>query len=94
MPISMTQRSPGMPAAAYDEVIAHVAEPLRRSEGFISHAAEITADQEIASELYVSVNTIKAHTRHLYAKLDAHRRSDAVERARRLGLLAPSSRRT
>jgi LuxR family transcriptional regulator, maltose regulon positive regulatory protein len=29
--------------------------------------------------------------RHLYAKLGVHRRAEAVERARALGLLAPSS---
>jgi len=40
----------------------------------------------------VSVNTVKAHIKHLYAKLDTHHRGDAVERARALGLLAPSSR--
>jgi LuxR family maltose regulon positive regulatory protein len=30
--------------------------------------------------------------RHLFAKLDAHRRTEAVTRARDLGLLAPSPR--
>ena len=48
---------------------------------------------EIASELYLSTNTIKTHIRHLYDKLGAHRRAEAVERARALGLLAPSHRR-
>jgi LuxR family transcriptional regulator, maltose regulon positive regulatory protein len=45
---------------------------------------------EIASELYVSRNTVKAHMRNLYAKLGTHRRADTVARARALGLLAPS----
>jgi LuxR family maltose regulon positive regulatory protein len=49
---------------------------------------------EIAAELYVSVNTIRTHMRHLYAKLGVHRRVEAVERARQLGLLSPSLRRT
>jgi LuxR family transcriptional regulator, maltose regulon positive regulatory protein len=48
--------------------------------------------QEIASELYVSVNTVKTHMRSLYAKLGAHRRHEAVQRARALGLLTPSTR--
>ena len=45
---------------------------------------------EIGRELYLSLSTIKTHMRHIYAKLDVHRRTDAVERARLLGLLAPS----
>lgn len=45
---------------------------------------------QIASELYVSLNTIRSHMRHLYIKLDTHRRTDTVNRARALGLLAPT----
>jgi LuxR family maltose regulon positive regulatory protein len=45
---------------------------------------------EIASELYVSPNTVRTHLRHIYAKLDAHTRSEAVSRARELGLLSPT----
>jgi LuxR family maltose regulon positive regulatory protein len=48
---------------------------------------------EIASELFVSTNTIRTHLRHIYAKLGAHGRAEAVDRARELGLLAPSRRR-
>jgi len=45
---------------------------------------------EIAGELYVSHNTVRTHVTHLYAKLGAHTRAEAVDRARALGLLAPS----
>jgi LuxR family transcriptional regulator, maltose regulon positive regulatory protein len=48
---------------------------------------------EIAAQLSVSVNTIRTHMRHLYEKLGAHSRTEAVEQACALGLLAPSSRR-
>ena len=48
---------------------------------------------EIGNELYLSLNTIKSHMRHIYAKLGVHRRTEAVDRARELGLLAPSARR-
>jgi LuxR family transcriptional regulator, maltose regulon positive regulatory protein len=74
---------------------AILAEPLSESElRILRYLPTNLSNQEIASELYVSVNTVKAHTRHLYAKLDAHRRGEAVERARALGLLAPSPRRS
>jgi LuxR family maltose regulon positive regulatory protein len=45
---------------------------------------------EIASELYVSHNTVRTHIAHLYAKLGTHTRAETVARARALGLLAPS----
>ena len=45
---------------------------------------------DIANELYVSSNTVRTHMRHIYAKLDAHNRSEAVARARELGLLGPA----
>jgi LuxR family maltose regulon positive regulatory protein len=47
---------------------------------------------EIADQLSLSVNTVRTHIRHLYEKLGAHSRTEAVERARALGLLAPASR--
>jgi LuxR family transcriptional regulator, maltose regulon positive regulatory protein len=64
-------------------------EPLRGSELRVLRylPTHLTA-AEIASELGVSVNTVKTHMRNLYAKLDTHRRTETVERARDLGLLA------
>ena len=38
------------------------------------------------------MNTVKTHKRHLYQKLGASSRTEAVERARALGLLAPVHR--
>jgi LuxR family transcriptional regulator, maltose regulon positive regulatory protein len=43
--------------------------------------------REIGNELYVSLNTIKTHTRNIYAKLRVSSRGQAVVRARELGLL-------
>jgi LuxR family maltose regulon positive regulatory protein len=42
---------------------------------------------EIAEELFVAVSTVRSHIKHIYGKLDAHGRYEAVERAKTLGLL-------
>ena len=47
---------------------------------------------EIAAELFVSTNTVRTHLSHIYAKLGVHSRAEAVDRARELRLLGPSSR--
>ena len=46
------------------------------------------SNAEIAAELFVSQNTVKTHLSSLYFKLDVKRRTQAVEKARTLGLLA------
>ncbi len=69
-------------------------EPLSSAEArVLRYLPTPLSAPEIADQLYLSVNTVKTHMRHLYDKLGAHRRHEAVERARALGLLAPSPRR-
>jgi LuxR family maltose regulon positive regulatory protein len=68
-------------------------EPLTESEmRVLRYLPTNLSKREIGDELYVSVNTIKTHVKHLYAKLDVQTRRQAVERARALGLLVHSSR--
>ena len=67
-------------------------EPLTRSEiRVLGYLPTHLSAPEIASELSVSTTTVKTHLRNLYTKLGAHRRAEAVESARALGLLAPSA---
>jgi LuxR family maltose regulon positive regulatory protein len=68
-------------------------EPLRESEiRILRYLPTNLTLPEIARELHVSHNTVKTHVRSLYTQLGAHRRAEAVDRARALGLLAPGAR--
>lgn len=68
-------------------------EPLTESElRVLRYLPTNLSRPEIAAELFLSVHTVKTHIQHLYAKVGAHSRAEAVERARFLGLLAPSRR--
>ena len=42
---------------------------------------------QIARELYVSINTLRTHIKHIFAKLEVNSRPAAVRRAESLGLL-------
>lgn len=42
---------------------------------------------EIARELYVSLNTLRTHTKHIFGKLGVNNRADAIRRARSQGLI-------
>jgi LuxR family transcriptional regulator, maltose regulon positive regulatory protein len=69
-------------------------EPLSHAEArVLRYLPTKLSAAEIADEMYLSVNTVKTHMRHLYDKLGTHRRHEAVEQARALGLLAPPPRR-
>jgi LuxR family maltose regulon positive regulatory protein len=79
------------PAAGLPE---RLPEPLSQAETRILRFLQTSLSApEIARELYVSVNTVRTHMRHLYDKLGAHRRLEALDRARALGLLAPVPQR-
>ncbi|MDB5211047.1 MAG: DNA-binding response regulator [Sediminibacterium sp.] len=49
--------------------------------------AEGLSNQEIARQLFVSLNTIKTHSSKIFEKMDVQRRTQAVEKAKRIGLI-------
>jgi len=50
--------------------------------------AQGLSNQEIADKLFLSVNTVKTHTSNLFVKLDARRRTQAIQKAKALGLIS------
>lgn len=49
--------------------------------------AQGLSNQEIADRLFVSLNTVKTHASNIFGKLDAQRRTQAIQKAKALGLL-------
>ncbi|WP_127503653.1 LuxR C-terminal-related transcriptional regulator [Actinoplanes solisilvae] len=74
-------RQPVARAAATEGLSSREVEVLRLL------ATELTGP-EIARRLFVSVNTLRTHTKHIFTKLDVNTRPAAVRRATELGLLA------
>jgi LuxR family maltose regulon positive regulatory protein len=63
-------------------------EPLSERElEVLQHVAAGLTNREIAARLYLSLNTIKVHTRNIYGKLGVNSRTQAVARSRELGIL-------
>lgn len=50
--------------------------------------AEGNSNQEIANRIFVSLSTVKTHNQNLFEKLDVKRRTQAIEKARRLQLIS------
>ncbi|MDF2720964.1 MAG: transcriptional regulator [Paenibacillus sp.] len=63
-------------------------EPLSERElEILRLIAQGLSNQDIAERLFLALSTVKGHNRNLYGKLEVERRTDAVARARVLGLL-------
>ncbi len=59
----------------------------QREYEVLQYLAQGMSNDEIAGQMFVSQNTVKTHLSNLYFKLDARRRTQAVEKARALGLV-------
>ncbi len=58
-----------------------------REREVLEHVSAMESTAEIATEMYISVNTVKTHLKSIYRKLAVTHRGEAVRRAKRLGLL-------
>jgi LuxR family maltose regulon positive regulatory protein len=78
----------GKRAASVPGVPSPLGEPLTdREAAVLRYLPTLLTNAELAGQLYISVNTVKAHLKSLYRKLDVASRREAVHRARDLGLL-------
>ncbi len=76
------------PRSSRADPVSDLSEPLTERERQVLRLISAgLSNQEIAQELYVSINTIKTHTRNAYGKLSVRSRTQAVNRARELGIL-------
>ncbi|MGA8047355.1 MAG: LuxR C-terminal-related transcriptional regulator, partial [Dermatophilaceae bacterium] len=65
-----------------------LAEPLSQRElDVLAYLPGRMRNQDIAADMFVSVNTVKTHLASIYRKLGVTERDEAIERARRLGLI-------
>lgn len=67
---------------------ASLAEPISdREQGVLELIAQGLSNQDIADRLHISLHTVKTHARRINAKLEVKSRTQAIVRARELGLL-------
>jgi len=71
---------PGVPRPMLEELTDRELSVLRALQGQLSQ-------REIGAALFISLNTVKGHTKSLYRKLDVTSRQAAVQRGRSLGLI-------
>ena len=60
----------------------------RRELEVLELMARGLSNAEIAERLFVSLNTVKTHSSKVFEKLEVKRRTQAVEKAKRVGLIA------
>ena len=75
------------PSAAGEPAPVIVEQLSEREREVLALLSGMLSTAEVASELYISVNTVKTHLKSIYRKLAATHRGEAVRRARQLELI-------
>ena len=70
-----------------DQSLVSQLELSKRELEILGLLAQGLSNQEIAGKLFVSLRTVKTHIQNLFDKLDVKRRTQAVEKAKRLSLI-------
>ena len=88
--LAPTMRHDQLPALrnAPDQSPIVLVEPLtEREREVLRHVSEMLNTAEVATEMYISINTVKTHLKSIYRKLAATHRREAVRRAQQLELI-------
>lgn len=81
---ALSKPSSTMSKTIYDNLI----EPLKEREISILEALDgASTNQEIAAQLFLSINTVKWYVKNIYEKLGVNKRSEAVNKAKALGVI-------
>lgn len=75
------------PAFVANETSMKETQLSKREYEVLTLISQGNSNQEIASQLFLSLNTVKTHSSNLYLKLGAKRRTQAVQRAKELQLI-------
>ena len=85
---ALREGQPVAPPGAPERATVAAVEPLtEREREVLRHVSGMLNTAEVASEMYISVNTVKSHLKSIYRKLAAGHRGEAVRRARQLELI-------
>jgi len=79
--VAVQQPSAGPPAPMIVEQLSG------RERDVLRRVADMLTTEEIAAELYISVNTVKSHLKTIFRKLSATDRRQAVRHAKQLGVI-------
>jgi ATP/maltotriose-dependent transcriptional regulator MalT len=76
------------PPGVLGQALGLAAGPLsRREQEVLRRVSRLLSTAEIASEMHISINTVKTHLAHINRKVATTRRAEAVRRGRRLELI-------
>ena len=81
LPAPLNASTPDQPAIMVVERLTE------REREVLRHVSDMLNTAEVASEMYISVNTVKTHLKNIYRKLAASHRREAVRRAQQLKLI-------
>jgi LuxR family maltose regulon positive regulatory protein len=86
-PARRHDQPPARPGTLEPAAVAAVEPLTEREREVLRHVSGMLNTAEVASEMYISVNTVKSHLKSIYRKLAAAHRGEAVRRARQLELI-------